>query len=218
MAGRANEVCIPIDDLLKIHPPVTHQVRIHLVNVDTVAAVMKKTGLKLVGSNGHLDPRFLRHLQPHVQAHLNGLAPTSIVVVPDPTYGKGSTSGHPASYEGGVLKPHTANPHARTVLKVWTETDQIEYICDAPFEIARVDKVNDWYKEKHVPVVEASKDFPFHQKLPESRSKGTQHHLLTSTLRWEANDKQYKMTFKIAQSQTETTVDPDYYCGFPPFP
>jgi hypothetical protein len=108
--------------------------------------------------------------------------------------------------------------HKDTVLRVWTNSDTVEYQCDEKFEIIEVAQVN-WKIDGAPPNLfeEARGAMPYvatkeHSTTgaagnPESVWKWTSGKVPVT-----ANNQQYKMTFKIG----DDPVDPDVVCGDPP--
>jgi hypothetical protein len=128
----------------------------------------------------------------------NELKPTDIVVM----------RGEPASLRGKGparrLFTHDGG-HRDTVLRVWTGSDTIEYHCDQPFTIVKVEKAG--WKLHGTPA------HPFDREPPYEAVKGDAHFTWTSSvLTRAANNQQYKMSFKIG----DQLVDPDLVCGNPP--
>jgi hypothetical protein len=106
-----------------------------------------------------------------------------------------------------------------TVLRVWTESDTIEYQCDQEFEIVKVERAG-WK-------IYGAPDNLFERESRATPYKATKER--TSTIdaagnpkfvwKWtsgrlpaRANNQQYKMTFKIGNKK----IDPDVVCGDPP--
>jgi hypothetical protein len=100
--------------------------------------------------------------------------------------------------------------HRETVLRVWTESDTVEYQCDEKFEIAEVKKAG-WA------IFVAPVD-PFSNPKPRTASQETSVDgpavwvWRSSVVPASANNQQYKMTFKI----NDELIDPDVVCGDPP--
>jgi hypothetical protein len=101
--------------------------------------------------------------------------------------------------------------HRDTVLRVWTESDTIEYRCEEAFEILEVKSVG-WK-------IYGAPDNPFANKKPYKAqqvqgAKGGKPLWVwrSSRLPATANNQQYKMTFKIGDEK----IDPDVVCGDPP--
>jgi hypothetical protein len=162
---------------------------------------------------------------------LDVLKPTDIVVIgPEPasvrsidSSGKPSTALSPASQQPEPKPTKKLFPHddhnRDTVLRVWTESDKIEYQCDQEFEILQVDKAG--WKLFGAP------DNPFERERGATPYKATKER--TSTIdaagnpefvwKWTsgvlsatADNQQYKATFKIGGQR----IDPDVVCGDPP--
>jgi len=116
------------------------------------------------------------------------------------------------------LHPHD-DRNRDTVLRVWTESDTIEYQCDQKFAIVKVKKAG--WKLFGAP------DDPFETKRGKAPYKATKEQASTldaagnPTFVWKwksgvvpasANNQQYKATFRIAGQ----LIDPDVVCGDPP--
>ena len=163
------------------------------------------------------------------------LKPTDIVVM-----GSEAASLRVLSKDGKPVAPHTPDtpnsaavpsepttrhlhPHddgnRDTVLRVWTESDTIEYQCDEEFEIVRMERAG--WKLFGAP------DNPFERERGATPYKATKEP--TSTIdadgnpkfvwKWtsgvvpaSANNQQFKATFKIRGK----LIDPDVVCGDPP--
>jgi hypothetical protein len=99
-----------------------------------------------------------------------------------------------------------------TVLRVWTESDTIEYHCDEEFEIVQVERAG-WliYDAPENPFDNGK--LPYVAKRRERATDGKLFWVWTSSiLPAKANNQQYKMTFKIKGE----LIDPDVVCGDPP--
>jgi hypothetical protein len=97
-----------------------------------------------------------------------------------------------------------------TVLRVWTESDTIEYRCDQPFEIRKVQKAG--WRIHAAPNDPFGKGKPYRAR-PEQRAGGRQLWVWRSgVLPATANNQQYKMTFRVGRQ----LIDPDVVCGSPP--
>ena len=151
------------------------------------------------------------------------LKPTDIVVI-----GQEAASVRVAEeqdHAGDARKPPTLELTAHndrnkdTVLKIWTDSDTVEYQCDEEFKIVEV-------KQAGWNIYNAPTD-PFQkpdQKAPYLASEVTSATIdafgnLKSVWKWtsgvvpaSANNQQYKMTFEIGGKR----VDPDVVCGNPP--
>ena len=140
------------------------------------------------------------------------LKPTDIVVV----------GREPASVrklkEGRTLSGHDDH-HRDTVLRVWTESDTIEYQCEERFEIVNMQRAG-WK-------IHGAPENPFESKgqppyRAEQRQRPTDGKLIWSWMSGQlpakANNQQYKMTFKVFDEHGENgeLVDPDVVCGDPP--
>jgi hypothetical protein len=118
-------------------------------------------------------------------------------------------------HTGAVRKPPTLAVHndrnKDTVLRVWTESDTIEYQCDEPFEIVQVKKAG-WeiYDAPDDPFGN-SKD-GYKAQHAEGKNERALWVWTSGLLPARANNQQYKMTFEIRGER----VDPDVVCGDPP--
>lgn len=108
-----------------------------------------------------------------------------------------------------LLAHDHSNRH--TVLRVWTESDTIEYQCEEPFAITKVEKAG-WN-------IFGTPDNPFQEPLPYEarempRASGEKPLWVwkSGVLTAKANNQQYKATFKIGGE----LIDPDVVCGDPP--
>jgi hypothetical protein len=102
-----------------------------------------------------------------------------------------------------------------TVLRVWTESDTIEYQCDQEFEIVKVERAG--WKIYGSPENIFEPDRPFDGSFTYKAEKRTTGGKLiwfwkSGVLPATANNQQYKMTFKIGKQK----IDPDVVCGDPP--
>ena len=98
------------------------------------------------------------------------------------------------------------------MLRVWTESDTIEYQCAEPFAIVGVERAG-WkiYDAPDNPFGFGKVEYIAQErkgKTDEKRIWVWTSGLLPAT----ANNQQYKMTFKIG----DETIDPDVACGSPP--
>jgi hypothetical protein len=138
------------------------------------------------------------------------LTPTDIVVV----------GREPASVrelkEGRKLSVH--DDHNRdTVLRVWTESDTIEYQCDERFEIVKMERAG-WkiYNAPENPF-ESSGQPPYLAEEKQDPGGKLIWSWTSGRLPATANNQQYKMQFKIFdENGNGELVDPDVVCGDPP--
>jgi hypothetical protein len=137
------------------------------------------------------------------------LKPTDIVVI----------GAEPASVrtedKDGKPKPREVDAHddrnRDTVLRVWTESDTIEYQCDEEFEIVRVEKAG--WKIYGTPDDPFGNGGPYRaQQAPSARGRKPLWVWRSGLLPARANNQQYKMTFRIGG----VDIDPDVACGDPP--
>ena len=105
-----------------------------------------------------------------------------------------------------------------TVLRVWIESDTIEYQCDVKFEIVKVERAG-WkiYDAPGIPF--ANGPLPYRAERKPRATDGKPIWVWTSSvLPATANNQQYKMAFKIFDENGKNgeLVDPDIVCGNPP--
>jgi hypothetical protein len=114
------------------------------------------------------------------------------------------------------LRPHDSSPN-ETVLRVWTESDTIEYLCDQQFEIEKVEKAG-WK-------IFGTPENPFERERNAAPYRATEERTVDAAgnvkIVWKwisgvlpaaANNQQYKATFIINGEK----IDPDVVCGTPP--
>jgi hypothetical protein len=138
------------------------------------------------------------------------LEPTDIVVV-----GREPASVRTVDSEGRKKRQLDAHSHHHTdtVLRVWTDSDTIEYQCDLPFQINEVKRAG-WN------IYDAPPN-PFAGQPPYKATQRATDGLWvwrSSVVPAKANNQQYKMTFTIFDERGENgeDVDPDVICGNPP--
>ena len=125
-------------------------------------------------------------------------------VLGNPTNEGGDTTSAPKGTRRLFAHDHH---HTDTVLRVWTESDTIEYQCDEEFEIVRVERAG-WK-------IYGAPDNPFAGRPPYKATPRATDGLWiwrSSVLPATADNQQYKMTFKV----NGKLVDPDVLCGNPP--
>jgi hypothetical protein len=157
------------------------------------------------------------------------LEPTDIVVVANEpasvrtidSSGEPVTSPRPAGQPEPTRRRLFAHDdrHRDTVLRVWTESDTIEYQCDEKFEIVGMERAG--WKLFGAP------GNPFERERGAMPYKATKERTSTTDAdgnpkfvwKWtsgvvpaSANNQQYKATFKIRGQK----IDPDVVCGDPP--
>jgi len=126
----------------------------------------------------------------------------------------------------GELPIKRLGPHddrsGDTVLRVWTESDTIEYQCDVPFEIVEVNRAG-WkmYDAPDNPFGVGKVKYTARERKSDTDEKPIW--VWTSgLLPARANNQQYKMTFRIGGRFIDgelvggELVDPDVVCGDPP--
>jgi hypothetical protein len=164
-----------------------------------------------------LTPKELEASEAFLQATgmLDVLKPTDIVVIrAKPASVRPTTSPSPGT------QPSEAKPkkkvvdhddhHRDTVLRVWTESDTIEYQCDREFEIVKVERAG-WK-------IYGTPEDPFETKTAAAPYRATKDPTGTvwtwksGVLPAAANNQQYKAAFLIGGKK----IDPDVVCGDPP--
>ena len=161
---------------------------------------------------------------PKPNSMFEALNPTDIVVVGRETASVRTvdSSGKPVSADATTQAHQTApeptrrlfahdDRHRDTVLRVWTESDTIEYECDEEFEIVKVERAG--WKIHGAPQDPFANARPYRAERRQHATGGEPLWAWTSSvLPATANNQQYKMTFKI----NGELIDPDVICGFPP--
>jgi hypothetical protein len=111
--------------------------------------------------------------------------------------------------------------HRDTVLKVWTESDIVEYQCAEKFEIVDVKQVKrmidgapaNLFERERGALTPETRYVAMEEMTPGPAGNPVPVWKWTSgTVPASANDQQYKMTFKIGND----LIDPDVVCGDPP--
>lgn len=128
------------------------------------------------------------------------LKPTSIIVIHD----------EPASFlPNDTLIAHDPRGHRETILRVWTESDRIEWQSDRLFKIVKIDKAG----PPAVTISDAPKD-PFYSGMPYVGALVGEkdYKIQSSKLMASANNQQYKISLQV----DDRVVDPDIICGSPP--
>ena len=163
------------------------------------------------------------------------LTPTDIVVVGSepasvrvldkngkPVAPRTADAPHSAAHPGEPLTRHLCahdDRHRDTVLRVWTESDTIEYYCDEEFEIVQIERAG--WKLFGAPdnLFERERGaMPYKARKVQTSTIGADGDP-TFVWKWtsgvvpaSANNQQYKATFKIRGK----SIDPDVVCGTPP--
>jgi hypothetical protein len=133
------------------------------------------------------------------------LKPTDIVVM-----GREPASVRTSDSSGKHLGPHD-DRNKNTVLRVWTESDTIEYQCDEEFAITNVARAG--WKIFGAPDNPFEGPLPYRAVLKQRAAGGKPLWVWTSSvLPAAANNQQYKATFMIGGE----SIDPDVVCGDPP--
>jgi len=108
-----------------------------------------------------------------------------------------------------LLAHDEGNRHA--VLRVWTESDTIEYQCEEKFAITKVEKAG--WKIHDTPDNPFQEPLPYEAKeMPRASGQKPLWVWKSKVLKSTANNQQYKATFKIGGK----LIDPDVVCGDPP--
>jgi hypothetical protein len=162
---------------------------------------------------------------PAAKNMLEALEPTDIVVV-----GKEAASVRVIAEEGvgGTATRRTKrlaahdDRHRDTVLKVWTESDTVEYQCEHKFAIVEVQQAN-WRIHGAPPNLfereRGSMPYEAREEPPTTGPAGNPKPVWTwtsGTVPKSANNQQYKMSFMIKIGDRDELVDPDVVCGDPP--
>jgi hypothetical protein len=173
--------------------------------------ILKSTDAPSSSAGTSLTQRSLGPASRQPKTMFEILKPTDIVVV-----GRKPASVRKTG-QGLQLMGHDDH-HTDTVLRVWTESDTIEYQCDEPFEIVGVKRAG--WKIYDAP------DNPFGfgkvKYIAQKRNGDTDEKPIwvwtSGLLPATANNQQYKMTFKIFDENGKNgeLVDPDIVCGNPP--
>ena len=108
-----------------------------------------------------------------------------------------------------LLAHDEGNRH--TVLRVWTESDTIEYQCEEKFAITKVEKAG--WKIHDTPDNPFQEPLPYEAKeMPRASGEKPLWVWKSGVLTAKANNQQYKATFEIGGEK----IDPDVVCGDPP--
>ena len=141
-----------------------------------------------------------------------GKEPASVRVVP------GQESAGGARTDQTLRLTAHDDRHRDTVLKIWTESDTVEYQCAERFEIVTVEQAN-WRIHGAPPNLFArergSLPYEANEEPATTGPAGNPRPVwkwTSGTVPASANNQQYKMTFKIGND----LVDPDVVCGDPP--
>ncbi len=176
------------------HKPETHHIRIFVVADQVLDGDAPPIGSR------PLMPRHLALADAHVKKVAPGLENDvkAIIVIGDKA----------ATFLNRTLVPH-GSAIREAAIRVYTESDIIEWESDQAFTIVSTEKSHDpiWYKD-------GTTDFPFYSGPPfeSSSGSGAYHRTQSSTTRREANGQQYKVSIRIGNR----LIDPDYVCGDPP--
>jgi len=186
------------------HAPQILRVKIYLVPEDVLGGPWQP--------HHRLTNKELKKAEAHVKqvAVAQRLEPTSIIVVRDQATSYTNVAPRNKPPDMKLLR-HDPNGHKETVLRVWTESDRVEWQAAQAFEITNIQKAPAPGFQAAGAGVPAN---PFYDAVTPYAAKesGGFYTIQTSTARKEANGQQYKITFRIAGR----LVDPDIACGFPP--
>jgi hypothetical protein len=178
----------------------SHVAQVHQVIIFVVPDDALQGDPPPVGPGRPLTARHLANASDHVKKNARALADnvTAVIVIGD----KAATF-----LNGGLVAHDMAIKHA--AIRVYTESDQIEWECDRAFTIASTEKAHNpiWYQP-------GTPDNPFYAGPPFVAECGsdTRYRARSSTTTAAANGQQYKVTITIGGRD----VDPDYVCGNPP--
>jgi hypothetical protein len=178
-----------------------HTAQLHRVRIFVVPDAALQGDPPPVGDGHAVTDRHLEAARTYVMRRAPELADDvqAIIVIGDKA----------ATFLSGRLVPHDAAiQHA--AIRMFTESDVIEWQSDAPFEIVSTEKVDKpiWSKG-------GSPDNPFYEGPPFDGGGCGQdaiYRARSSKTKDAANGQQYKVTIKIGNR----LVDPDYVCGNPP--
>jgi hypothetical protein len=181
-------------------PP--HVAQVHRIRIFVVPDTALMGDPPPLGNKMFPSPRHLSLAQDHVRKHAPELVDDvrAIIVIGD----------KPATFLNGTLVPHNA-AIAEAVIRVWTESDTIEWMSEQAFAIVSTQKADHPIWDRP-----GTPNDPFHTSPPFDAAPGAdgRYRAQSSTTRKEANGQQYKVTISIANR----LVDPDYVCGSPPPP
>ena len=206
--------------------PVKHTVRIvvvHFTSDDQSLAAAEKELKRLppppLSSGTSLAAGALDATSAKPNSMFEALEPTDIVVVGQKPASvrtidvSGNPVSGPADQPGTTRRLFAHNHHHKdTVLRLWTESDTVEYLCDEEFEIALVEQAD--------PRISGAPEIPFNSGPLPYRSAQTPRATggepvwswTSSVVPATANKQQYKLSFKIRRE----LIDPDVACGDPP--
>jgi hypothetical protein len=179
-----------------------HEAQIHHVRIFVVPDAALEGEPPPVGRNELTD----RHRR-LAKAYANRTAPElqddvkAIVVIGDKA----------ATFLNRELVPHDrAIRHA--AIRVFTESDIIEWRSDQPFTIVSTEKA-----EEPIWSVAGTPENPFYSGPPfeSTVDPGNRHQARSSKTKQAANGQQYKVSIRLEDGRL---VDPDYVCGDPPPP
>jgi hypothetical protein len=142
-----------------------------------------------------------------------GKEPASVRLVDKDGHGAArAASGAPSSDLTRRLFAHN-HCHQDTVLRVWTDSDTVEYQCDRAFEIVRVER-SGWklYGTAEDPFENSREKAPYRATEARDASGKPVWTWKSGVVPASANNQQYKATFLIDGQE----IDPDVVCGDPP--
>jgi hypothetical protein len=179
----------------KDHKATIVRVKIHIIEDSTVVAAASARGV------GPLTVPVLKMASAHVKKKVPALAenPRNVFIL----------RGEVLTSVNGNLVPHD-EAIKKSMVRLWSELDIIEWECDRPFVIVDLRKAhNGFYVNALAP------DDPFHVMPPyKSDISGARHRVVSSAMKTSANNQQYKFRIQV----NGEIFDPDVVCGTPPPP
>jgi hypothetical protein len=173
---------------------VEHAAQIHHVQIIVVPQSALDT-LSLPGPGGELTQELLDLATKYVNTNAPSAMADSNTIV-----GIGAKVAIPKE---GKLVDHDSTEHQP--IRMWTESDIIQWECDRPFVILSVDKfTRSGYQSPGSP------DTPFYLRPP--YASDSSHVARSSIAMGAANNQHYKARIRVGGN----TLDPDIICGFPP--
>jgi hypothetical protein len=174
------------------HRPHAHRVTMVVVPPEALA------GLSLPGPKEPLTPELLKLAEEYVSS-----AEPAVIADPRTIVAIGSRVATP--FHGRLVDHDDAIPHS--MIRMWTESDVIEWEADTPFVILSVVKAE---PATAIYSRDDSPDNPFYVGPPYASDS---HHVVRSSIvKDTAHDQQYKVSIQIGGR----TIDPDFVCGSPP--
>jgi hypothetical protein len=181
--------------------PPTHVPQIHRVRIFVVPDRALQGEPPPLGKKNRVTPRHLALADAHVKKEAPDLTDDgkAVIVIGDKA----------ATFRDRKLEDHDlAIRHA--AIRMFTESDVIEWESDAPFSIESTAKAENpiWHRD-------GTPDNPFHTGPPfdSAPHDNGRHKARSSTTTKDANGQQYKVSIRLSDGRL---VDPDYVCGDPP--